>query len=236
MTLQSFYASRWAGFDSGEDQSRFKTLVDGGFGLLGVSLDYKVDAENSAALWLYYADAMSTIAYAEYSGHYNIADDFHIEYGFQASHINELEHSGVEGSVVGVMSIIDYGPIFGGFAFNRGFISGNNVITDGFGGGPYYTSLDEATIGAVSENALGEDVMAYRLGLGYDFESSNLVLEAVFGKLRSRYHTVDITESDLIVTYAMNERWSLDGVLMFYASQKNDDDFERGILRINYNF
>ncbi len=236
LELTSYYLTRWAGYDSGDNQDQFKTLVDDGFGMIGASLNYKFDEENMASLWYYYADVMSSIIYAEYSGHYNISNDFHIEYGIQGSSMSELENSGVNGLVLGVMAILDYGPMFCGFAYDRGFIDTNEAITDGFGGGPYYTSLDEATIGAVSQNAVGDDVMAYRIGLGYEFEAIGLVIEGVFGNLRSRHNTVNIKESDLIVTYAINDRLSLEGTIMSYNSDTSSDDFERGILRIEYNF
>ena len=179
---------------------------------------------------------MSSIVYAEYAGHYNFSDDFHMEYGVQGSSMSELDNSKVSGTVLGAMAILDYGSFFGGFAYNHGFVDTNEVITDGFGGGPYYTSLDEATIGGTSESAVGEDVEAYRIGLGYEFEDQGIVLEAVYGNLSSDDDSIDIDELDFVVTYNIDDRWSVEGTMMKYESKNHDEDFDRGFLRVDYSF
>ncbi len=236
IVFSALYVTRWAGYDSGDVQHRFTPLTAQGSGVTALGMQYIPDDEHSASLWYYHADAMSHIFYAEYSGHYNIAEDFHIEYGVQAALLRQIEHSGSEGAVLGVMGIVDYGPVFCGVALNRGFVDTNSILSDGFGGGPYYTSLDEATLGSVSEAALGDDVMAYRLGVGYEFESVGLTVEGVVGQLRSRHQVVNIKESDLIVTYRMNSHFSLQGSLMAYHSHDEHDNFNRGIVRMDYSF
>jgi imipenem/basic amino acid-specific outer membrane pore len=187
---QAYFLSRWAGFDSGEDQDRFKVLYedeegDAGWGAAGLSASYLFDEQNELSLWYYYIDKMSSIVYMEADAHHYFRDDLHLEYGLQGSTIRELSGSAVEGDTVGAFGILHYGGFFGGFAYNHAFVSGENIITDGFGGGPYYTSLDEATIGAVSEAAPGEDVGSWRVGVGLEFEPiglDGLVVELVHGR------------------------------------------------------
>jgi hypothetical protein len=236
LEMRGYYLSRWAGYDSGADQNEFKRLTEDGFGLVGASLEYKFDEQNIASLWYYYIDEMSSIGYAEYAGHYTMTQDLHVEYGVQGSYIAELADSTVQGSVVGAMAIVDYGPIFAGVSYNYGLLNDGEMITDGFGGGPYYTSLDEATIGAISEAAVGEDVEAYRIGLGCEFQSSDLVFEAVFGELKSSRNTVHIDEVDLVMSYAINDDWNVEATLMHYNSKHHDEDFQRALLKMDYEF
>ncbi len=236
VTLNTLYVTRWAGYDSGENQHKFTPLTPDGLGVGALGMTYMPDDEHSASLWYYHADAMSHILYAEYSGHYNIADDFHIEYGVQGSYMAAIENSQVEGIVVGVMGIVDYGPMFLGLSYNRASINENQYITNGFGGGPYYTSLDEATLGALSEHAVGEDVMAYRVGVGYEVRNSGLVIEGVYGNLRSRHNEVNMKESDLILTYALNAAVLVKASVMSYHMHDGSRDFKRGMVRVEYNF
>ncbi|RUM63638.1 MAG: porin [Sulfurimonas sp.] len=234
--MQAFYVTRWAGFDSGANQQEFTPLVEDGSGVGALGISYTPNDESSAELWYYYADAMSHILYAEYSGHYNISEAFHLEYGVQGSYLAAMEHANVDGVVLGVMGIVDYGPLFCGLSYNRGFVKSHQRISDGFGAGPYYTSLDEATLGAVSQDAVGEDVMAYRVGVGYEFESIGFVIEAVYGRLRSHEHSVNVKESDVIVSYDITKAITLNASLTAFHSHDDRENFERGLVRVDYNF
>lgn len=244
LKVQAYFLSRWAGFDSGEDQDRFKPLYedeegDVGWGAAGLSASYLFDEENELSLWYYYIDKMSSIAYLEAEAHHYFSDDLHLEYGLQGSTIKELSDSGVEGDTVGVMGILDYTGFFGGFAYNHAFVSAENVITDGFGGGPYFTSLDEATIGAVSEAAPGEDVDSWRIGFGVAFEPigiDGLVVEVMHGQMASD-ESVSILENDLVVMYDITERWHFETVYAHYKDEKNDSEcFDRLVIRLDYSF
>jgi imipenem/basic amino acid-specific outer membrane pore len=242
--VQAYFLSRWAGFDSGEDQDRFKVLYedeegDAGWGAAGLSASYLFDEENELSLWYYYIDKKSSIAYLEADAHHYFRDDLHLEYGLQGSTIKELSGSDVEGDTLGTFGILHYSGLFGGFAYNHAFVSGENVITDGFGGGPYYTSLDEATIGAVSEAAPGEDVDSWRVGVGLEFEPigiDGLVVELMHGRMASD-ETVSILENDIIVTYDITQRWHFETAYAHYKDHKESNAcFERLVMRLDYSF
>ena len=234
--VQALYFTRWAGYDSGENQQEFTPLVPNGSGVGALGMSYVPNDESSTELWYYHADAMSHILYAEYSGHYNITEDFHMEYGVQGSYMAAMDNSAVDGIVLGAMAIVDYGPLFFGLSYNQGFVAAKSSVSDGFGAGPYYTSLDEATLGAVSQRAIGEDVMAYRVGVGYAFESSGLVIEGVYGQLHSERRSVNLWESDLIVTYDISQDIALNASLTAFHSHDKSESFERGLVRVDYKF
>lgn len=249
LNTQVIYFNRWAGYDSQDEdtllsQSEFKNLVDDdNFGMLGVSLTYEYTRDSEASFWYNYIDGMAAIAYAEATGIYYIdGDKVHLDYGFQISSISELNNSNIDGEVLGAMLIMNYKGIFAGFAYNIAYSGKDKYITDGFGGGPYYTSLDEATLAAMSESAVGtgnssNNVEAMRVGAGYEFENigvDGLVLEFVFGKLYNSKRT--IKEKDIIMTYEISDRWYAEAIYTNYDSSMDNNTFDRTLLRIDYNF
>lgn len=251
LKTQLIYFDKWAGYDSQDEealasQSEFKELVSSdSFGMLGGSLTYEYAKNSEVSFWYNYIDEMAGIAYSEIIGIYFIdGDDFHMDYGLQMSNISELEDSGVDGNVFGAMAILHYKGGFLGGAYNVSYSDDGKYVTDGFGGGPYYTSLDEATIGAISEStvASGKDVdsydaKAYRIGAGYEFNQVGLdgfVIEYVYGKLSSDLG--DIKEQDLILSYELGERWYAEAIYTDYESSGENNTFDRMLFRVDYNF
>lgn len=240
---QLFYANRWAGYDSQDDvklsQDKFKKLsTDDSFGMLSASLIYQYAQDSEATLWYNYIDEMSAILYGEIIGIYFINHmGFHIDYGIQYSNIQELKNSGIEGNVYGAMSILHYYNVFIGAAYNLGSVKSGKSITDGFGGGPYYTSLDEGTLGTSSSLAPGETSEAFRIGSGYEFEYSYLdgmVAELVYGEFYSK--SVKIIEKDAILTYEINDNNSFSATYTTYKSKSGVNTFDRMLVKYDYKF
>jgi len=251
LKTQLMYFTKWAGYDSqneeaDEAQDEFKNLVDNdSFGMLGASLTYEYAKNSEASFWYNYIDSMAAITYAEIVGIYFIdGEHFHIDYGVQASNIQELDDSNVDGNVLGAMAIMHYSGAFLGAAYNISYSDEQKYITDGFGGGPYYTSLDEATISAISEGAAtsgkpatDNDAKAFRIGGGYEFENiglDGLVLEFVYGELSNDHGK--IKEKDVILTYDITERWYAEAVYTDYQSSCDNNTFDRTLIRVDYNF
>jgi hypothetical protein len=246
---QAMYLTRWAGFDSGEDQNEFKKFFKNpksgemSNGLLGVSLSYVIDDVNDVSLWYYHVDKMCDIAYAEAAGDIVFSEDLHIEYGLQGSVILESSSSGVDGEVLGAMALLHYDMVYGGAAFNYAFVDDGNYIVNGFGGGPYYTSLDESTIGFVSGAVPGEDVSSYRLGAGVDFSSwgpKGLVMEYIYGDLESE-ESASFSEQDIMVSYEITDKLYFEGTFAHFNIDKSKieldaDEFDRYIVRMDYSF
>ncbi len=248
LQVQAYFLTRWAGVDSGDDQNVFKVLVDDGYGLAGGSLTYNLDEENILSLWYYNVDKESDILYAEGTGEVHLSGDFHVEWGLQGAHISERSDSGVGGTVLGAMLIADYELLYLGAAYNYVFEENGMRITDGFGGGPYYTSLDEQTIGAVSALSSGEDLRVFRLALGFDFSSlgiKRLNAEFVHGHFLLADSSAEVKESDVVLTYAITDRWSFESIYsnvnmmnIDYSNPENRElrDFQRLVTRLDYSF
>jgi hypothetical protein len=240
---QVMYLTRWAGYDSqdAESQDVFKNLTQESKGMAIASLSYEYARNSELSFWYSQIDAMSQIAYAELVGiHFIDGDAFHIDYGVQYSSLHELENSNVTGDVLGLMSILHYNGMFVGAAFNKAFVNEGKFITDGFGGGPYYTSLDEATIAAMSEASVGQNIEAFRLSGGYEFKQigtevlDGFMLEVVYGKLQSQEKSV--IEKDIVLSYEMGERWYIEGIYTHFDAGYEDQMFDRTLLRANYSF
>ena len=167
LQAQAYFLTGWAGVDSGGDQNVFKPLIDDGYGVAGGALIYKPN-ENGISFWYYNMDKVSDVFYIEASGEQFVAGNFNVEWGVQGAHIRERSDSGVDGNVIGTVFIAEYKSAYFGIAYNRVFTGNNTSVTDGFGGGPYYTSLDKQTVGNVSALAPGKDLNAYRLNLGVE--------------------------------------------------------------------
>lgn len=246
--IQAYALRRWAGVDSGDDPNKFKAFVDGGYGVSGGSLTYNIDDDNDLSLWYYNVAKESDIVYAEGAGHLYFSEQFHMEWGIQGMHIRELSGSGVAGDVAGGMLIADFDTIYVGSAYNHVFTQNNAIISDGFGGGPYYTSLDEQTIGAVSELAPGKDLKVFRIALGLDLTAlgvNGLNLEFVHGHFLVEKSPAEVEESDVMLTYTITDRWYLESIYsnvnminVDYTDPDNRElrDFRRLVTRLDYAF
>ena len=251
LKTQLFYFNRWAGYDSQDEgssqfQNEFKNLVsDESFGMVGVSFTYEYAKNSELSFWYNYIDKMSAITYAEVIGiYFTNNEDLHFDYGLQVSNIQELENSNIAGNVLGAMAIAHFKGAFLGGAYNIALSDEGKYVTNGFGGGPYYTSLDEATISAISEAAVNSgkpasnnNAEAFRIGAGYEFENislDGLVLELVYGELYNDNGIIE--EKDVILTYDITDRWYLEATYTNYKSSCNNNTFDRALVRLDYIF
>ena len=234
---QLFYLQRWAGFDSADEensQNEFKKLVDGGYGMIGASLAYEYNEESEVSLWLHHIDKMADILYGEINGVYDINDVWHLDYGLQAAHLMEQDASDIDGDVYGAMLIGHYENVFAGVASDFARVDNGKRVTDGFGGGPYFTSLDEATIAYASDLVPGENVDTYRFSLGYDKKEWFSAFEYAYGYMSASSDA--IKEHDLIYTFDMDEKWQAQAVAASFKEKDNNVRFNRVVVRIEYNF
>ena len=251
LNTQLIYLNRWAGYDSQDEdgqlsQDKFKDLVNSdSSGMFGGSVSYEYAKNSEVNFWYNHIDKMANIFYSEVVGIYFIdGDNLHLDYGLQASHISELDNSNIDGDVYGAMAILHYNGAFLGAAYNVSYSDSGKYITNGFGGGPYYTSLDEATISSISESFALSGISssknkaeAFRIGTGYEFKGlslDGLVVEFVYGEL---YNDVGrIKEKDAIVTYEFSDTWKLEAIYTDYESSCEKNTFERTLVRLDYSF
>ena len=242
LSIDLLYLARWAGFDSGEAQSEFVRLAEGSDGMMAAGLLYTPADEAEVSLWTYHVDGQYDLLYAEAVGRIHFRPLLHLEWGLQAVQMHALQGSGIEGNVVGAMGILHYRNLYGGLAYNRATVTADHVVTDGFGGGPYFTSLDEATVAAASEIFAGHDLSVYRLGGGVGFGDSEggFHLEAVYGLFDPEALPSSIAETDLLLWTEAIPSLRVDMVFASFDGRRCDHpgcfDFERYWIRLDYSF
>jgi imipenem/basic amino acid-specific outer membrane pore len=242
VTLLGGYLKRFAGYDSGNDISKFKKLdgVDSNGALvLGVVNE---SVENLAVQgWYYGINNLTNILYTDATYSVSLNESMGLEFAGQFGHFNETKNSGVEGNVYGIGVSFNVDMLTVGAASN--VVSNNNgkTIVNGFGGGPYYTSMEEMTINGL------EDARAYRLNAEIDMTKAGiegLKLATLYGDFRGKTQGLNakVTEFDIVAGYTLNDNICADmSYAMIDDKNKNnntatDGGYDRFLIRINYSF
>lgn len=241
-TLVGGYVKRFAGYDSGNDISEFKRL-DGanssGAAVVGILNE---SVENLAVQgWYYSIDELSNALYAD--GVYTIpfSESMGLELTAQYANFSEKKASGLDGNVYGVGAALNVGTLTLGAAYNKASNDDGKMISNGFGGGPYLTSMEEMTIDSL------EDAKAYQLSVELDLADAGiegLKLSALYGDFKSTPTDVHVKETDFIAAYEISEALSAE---MSYAmvddKNKNtsedglyDGGYDRFLVRLSYSF
>ncbi|MCM8856726.1 MAG: OprD family outer membrane porin [Candidatus Thiodiazotropha sp.] len=209
-TLYLTYLDEWAGFDAGTPE-KFKDM-NGENGIAALGVVYTGFENLDLQGWLYQGKSYAQLFYLE--GMYETDRySFSLQYGTQSD--KTQDGSGPDGNVYGVATSY----ITNGFTLLMAYNDVSGTVTDGFGGGPYFTSADDHTIGDI------EDQSAAALGLEY-----NSIPGLVLGVLHVDFN-VGSHDTDYYVNYYVNE--SLDFELI-YTDMHEDGHFVR--LMGNYLF
>lgn len=252
-TVLAGYARRWAGYDSptghNDSLNEFKKFGENhdssGLYLFGVTNE---SFENlSAQGWVYLIDNYSDIAYADAAYTIALSEIVNVELNGQYAHFNEGKDSqgnvtGIDGDVYGAAVNINFGMVALGAAYNRSLDASGKFTTNGLGGGPYFTSMEEMTIDGL------EDAKAYQLNAELDMSGAGLeglTLAALYGSFKGKTDGLDakVREFDVVLAYELNENVYAD---MSYASiddkNKNtgesgtDGGYDRFLVRLTYSF
>lgn len=238
------YIQRWAGYDSGDDISKFKKLSEGSsgaaiFGVMNQSID-------NLALqgWFYSIDKMTDIFYGDAVYEYPFSDSVGLELKGEMAHLSEATDesgmlSGIDGNVYGIGASLDMGMWTFGFAHNFSSNEDGKSLGSILSGGPYYTSMEEWGIDGM------EDARAYVGTIEVDLADAGVegvALTCAYGVFRSTPMDAKITEMDMIAVYQISERISTD---VSYAKIEdknknfdagNDAGYSRFLARLNYTF
>lgn len=242
-TLVGGVVKRMAGYDSGNDISKFKKL-DGldshGTAIAGITNE---SIENLALQgWYYGIDNIANALYADATYAMELTETSGIEIAAQYGHFNELQNSMIDGNVYGIGATYNIGMLTVGAAYNTVSSGSGKAIANGFGGGPYFTSMEEMTIDGL------EDAKAYQFNAELDLSEVGIEgarLAALYGKFKGKTEGLDakVSEFDVVLAYDINENVCAD---MSYATiddkNKNTGDsgtdgaYERFLLRLSYSF
>ena len=236
LTLLGAYVTKWAGFDAGSPDKFIKLSGDGTDGTIMVAGIYSGIADTEIGAWYYGVDEISDIAYLDATYSKELGE-VGVEIAGQVANLSEQSGSGVDGTVFGLSGAVS----FSGLTLSAGYNSASNdagkSAINGFGGGPYFTSMDEMTIDGL------EDATAYLIGAEYDM--SNLGLEGVsasvaYGSFEDGNDAQSTSELDVVVGAELSDNLDFE---LIYATLEDDKDstnsdlnFDRVLARVNYNF
>ena len=236
-TLVGGYVTRWAGYDSEGDITAFKRFDDNTSSGAAVAGIVNETVEGLALQgWYYGIDNVADAFYADavYGG--EIAGGARFEAGLQGAYFAEKGASGIDGSVGGLLLTVGYDALMLLGAYNRATNDDGTAPTDGLGGGPYFTSMEEMTIDGL------EDAEAFAFGAEADLSSvgiDGLGLCLTYGLFTSGTTPSEKAEEvDVIVSYAAAE--NLDAEISYAdINDKHgnlDGDWSRWLVRFNYTF
>lgn len=241
--------TRWAGTDSADaygNQSTFRPLDDASRGMAGAGFSYAPAETLHVDLWSYFAEGLFTLLYAEAGGDVFLGSKWRMTWGLQGAAMNAQDDSGTEGYVIGADAFLTFKQISFGGAFNEAIVGAGHAVTDGFGGGPYFTSLDESTVASVSQVLPGHNVAAVRAWAGVDLAwwpheaSEGLQGTLQFGHYDIQDSPIKVREHDLTVWFGWDETLQIDGIFANYDIQglvsSENRDFTRYWLRLDYRF
>lgn len=226
LTLDAGVVTQWAGFDSGQSIDKFKKAGVDGVNVFG--LTYKMKEHHTFQGWYYdFKD--------QYSQYYLDAlyQNGKFEAALQYSKYNEVKNSGTAGNVWGVKASYELNRFTLGLAFNESSNAAGKSQSDGLGGGNYFTSIDENTIGGLT------NASAQVLSVDYS-ATENFTVRLAFGEFSNKAKSTDISETNLILAYTVNDKLDLEFTHTVVdnkaAPADADSNFSGQLARVNYNF
>jgi hypothetical protein len=227
LKLEAGVVKTWAGIDSGDDKDKFKDTS--GDGVTAIGLSYAVNEALGVQAWSYDFDESHSLLYVD--GAYTTGK---LEIAAQYASFDEDNASGVDGSAMGIAATYATGPWVFTAAMNSASNDADKGVSNGLGGGNFFTSMDEMTIDGLTE------AEATVMGVEYAV-NENFTAGIAMGHFEDDgAATADIDETDIVLSYAASDNLDVEFV---HASVENDADttdegtnFSRQLVRVNYNF
>lgn len=231
VSLQCFGASAQSGYDA-EVQNRFSPIAEGSRGFVALAAKYEPAEDQMLSLWDYHADKVANFAYATYGMEHTFASDAEVEVTFEAAQMREYADSGIDGTVFGVELEAEYEGYMAGFIYERVDVGRSKHVSDGFGDGPYETSMDELSLGEVSEENPGTDINAYKGRIG--LEIGEVEVEYDFGYFDLKTFEESALEHDFYVYWPLNDQWRF--YMILTDAETEDERTQRIFTRIDFTF
>ncbi|KIM10192.1 MAG: hypothetical protein KU37_11475 [Sulfuricurvum sp. PC08-66] len=210
-TLFAGYVTQWAGFDSGEDKSTFKPFTTDSYGTrFGGITDESIE-NLTLGIWYVGIDKSADIGYADASYTYHITNDIRILIDAQSAYFLQSQASGMEGLMLGGALHLEMGAFTLEAAHTRTYNPSGTSVSNGQGGGPYLSSMEEWTIADL------ENARAYVAGMALSGESlgvEGLEIALHAGRFADGSATVSIEEWDMGLAYAPTPTLSFEMVLV----------------------
>lgn len=249
-SLVGGYMRRWAGYDAPQGHndsiSEFQKFGSNhqsdGASVIGIMNE---SIENLALQgWYYQMNKLSNAFYTDAIYAVSMSESMGIELVGQFANFSEKNNSGLDGNVYGIGASFNLGMLTVGAAYNKVSNYEGKYIGNGFGGGPYLTSMEEMTIDGY------EDVKGYQFSTELDLANAGiegLRVSALYGNFKSAPTDMNVKEIDLIAAYDITKALSAEvSYAMVDDKNKNtaldefdvayDGGYDRFLVRLSYNF
>lgn len=225
LILTAAHVSKWSGVDA-DTRERFEKLVSGGNGANMFGAIYGGVQNSEFSAWYYDIDNFTKIAYLAASTELSLSDEVALNLGVQYAdfaqyNVNSIA-TNIDGNVWGAsaeLTIESIGTTFS-TAYNESSNKAEKSVSNGFGGGPFMTSMEENTIDSL------EGAKAYIVGIGFDLKVigvDGLSLSYAHGNFRDSLTTshAEIDENDYTLEYSFNDNLS---AVLLYTDAKTTTD------------
>jgi len=229
------HIKKWAGVDA-PTQSRFEDLYAAGDGTTMLAAVYNGIENSEISAWYYNIDELTDVFYVEGITEFSLNENLMLALSAQYANFSEDGTTGVDGNAYGLS--VDLGIKSVGVnlvaAYNGTSNDAGKSVINGFGGGPYMTSMDEMTIDGLN------DAKAYMVGISKEY--GNFTFFYGYGNFQEGSTMAEVDESDLVAEYSYSD--NLNFILMYTDLKSKDatgadDDaasFDRVQFYTNYNF
>ena len=238
-TLTAGHIVSWQGSDAGLDSSWQKTGKDG-VSFSGVSYEDKLFDTN---LWFYNIsnneekDIANNAIYFDITGHINIQENISLDISMQYLNETQLNKSGIEANIYGVMSELSYNNLGLMVAYNSSLQQKGKHSFSGYGGGTLFTNMDTMILDEITED---RDAQAMVIALSY--EVGDVALSYAYGTFNGDADTTgekaDIVEQDIVVEYIPQDNLTLAFTYILDENKdySNSEDFNANNLRVSASY
>lgn len=221
----------WSGYDAGLDYEWVKTGTDGvNFG--GVSYAHGTEYN----IWYYNVTGVTNAVYFDLGTEYHINEDILIHSMVQYLHESELDKSGIEASIYGLLAEVVIDGLGFNISLNKAERCEGKESFSGFGGGTLFTSMDTMIIDNITQD---REVLSYVAGLSYEYEQLNFLY--AYGDFNGEEDSsgikAHIVEQNIGMRYNVDEEFV---VGLLYGIQQDiensSNNWNRAQVMLSYNF
>lgn len=227
INLEAGFVSQWAGIDSGGSQDLFKKAGIDGVSALG--MNYKYSEELAVQGWYYLFNKSHSLLYMDADYLIN-----NLALSAQYASFQETNGSNIAGNVFGISAGYEIDALTLTVAVNKASNTTNKIVDLGLGGGNFYASMGEMTIGGLS------GASAHVITAGYAV-SDNFTISIATGHFEDKNKaTTNTNETNITLALYASKKSYIEFIHMLVDNKALPTDagtnFSRNLLRISYQF
>lgn len=227
---------KWHGYDAGLNEGWSKTGEDGTYFGGAVYSDNIMEAN----AWYYNITKLTNAAYFDITFTHEVGNDFSILGAVQYLNQSEIDSSGTEASIYGLLAEATVYGFTLSAAYNKAKKEEGKASFSGFGGGTLFTNMDTMILDEITSDRDSRAIVG-----GISYEMDDLTLSYAYGdfegKADSFGNKVHIVEQNIGLEYSVIEdKFTLSAIYAIEndreSSVKTENDWNRLQLMASYSF